>query len=176
MKFYLKSLVLACVLALPIGLSACSEKNDPRSEALSQDPQTLQAETVKLDVYKSPNCGCCGDWIDHIEAAGFETLVHHPENLSLVKEANGIRQNMQSCHTAISNHGYVFEGHIPADVMQRFLENPPAEALGLAVPGMPIGSPGMEMGDRYDDYAVLLIKKDGRTEVFERISGRGHHE
>lgn len=165
MKSYLKPFTLLWSAALVFSLSACNEVDQPAS-----------AELVKLDVYKSPTCGCCADWVDHVEGAGFETLVHHPSDLAGIKQANGIDSNMQSCHTAVSTNGYVFEGHIPAKVMQRFLDNPPADAIGLAVPGMPIGSPGMEMGDRYDDYAVMLIKKDGSTQVYEQISGGMRHE
>jgi len=75
----------------------------------------------------------------------------------------------QSCHTAVSSHGYVFEGHVPARHIKAFLANPPADAIGLAVPGMPLGSPGMEVGSRFDPYEVLLLKKDGSSEVFARV-------
>ncbi len=95
--------------------------------------------------------------MSHIEAADFSVAVHHPSDLNKLKDDKGILPRYQSCHTAINQEGYVFEGHIPADVIKRFLSNPPANALGLAVPGMPVGSPGMEMGDRYDEYDVLLL-------------------
>lgn len=176
MKSYLKPIAFACVLGFSFGLAACKEVEDQSTDANKSMSEVAQVQAVTLDVYKSPTCGCCADWVDHVEQAGFKTLTHHPDDLSLVKLANGIDSNMQSCHTAVSTNGYVFEGHIPAKVMQRFLDNPPADAIGLAVPGMPIGSPGMEMGDRYDDYAVMLIKKDGSTQVYEQISGGMRHE
>lgn len=149
------------------GISACSEKQ----QATDSEPGLAQKSTVgpTLSVYKSPTCGCCGDWISHIEASGFNTAVYHPTDLNQIKADRGISQVHQSCHTAISKEGYVFEGHIPAKYMKQFLDKPPSDALGLAVPAMPVGSPGMEMGDRFSPYQVLLLKKDGSNEVFARV-------
>jgi hypothetical protein len=124
---------------------------------------------VELDVFKSPTCDCCGLWVSHIEANKFVATTHHPADLNRIKYKLGIAPQYQSCHTGVSKEGYVFEGHVPANIMQRFLAEKPEGALGLAVPGMPIGSPGMEMGDQRDDYDVLLLKKDGSAEVYERI-------
>ena len=90
-------------------------------------------------------------------------------NLNKLKSDKGISPRYQSCHTAVSKDGYVFEGHIPADIIQRFLANPPPNAIGLAVPGMPAGSPGMEMGSRHDEYDVFLLSKDGGDVVYEHI-------
>jgi hypothetical protein len=81
----------------------------------------------------------------------------------------GLQGQYHSCHTAVSEQGYLFEGHVPAKLMQDFLEQPPADALGLAVPGMPMGSPGMEVDDRFSPYQVLLVKKDGSYEVYATI-------
>tara|TARA_R110002096_G_scaffold110249_1_gene241022 strand:+ start:1214 stop:1726 length:513 start_codon:yes stop_codon:yes gene_type:complete len=124
---------------------------------------------VSLEVYKSPTCGCCSKWIDHVDAKGFKAATHHPNDLNLVKQQFGVAPQYQSCHTGVSKEGYIFEGHVPADIMQKFLAEKPKGALGLAVPGMPVGSPGMEMGDRYDDYDVLLLKNDGSSSVYARI-------
>lgn len=121
-----------------------------------------------LEVYKNPQCGCCGKWVEHIDQAGFETQVTERNDLSQLKAELGIGSQYQSCHTA-TNGQYVFEGHVPAQVIKRFLANPPEGALGLAVPGMPVGSPGMEMGDRHQDYNVLLLNQDGTASVFEEI-------
>lgn len=176
MKSYLNPLTLLGAVALVFGLSACSEGQTSSDSVNNEVTQQTNHERVKLDVYKSPTCGCCADWVDHIETAGFETLVHHPSDLASIKQANGIGPDLQSCHTAITNEGYVFEGHIPAHIMQRFLDNPPEGAIGLAVPGMPIGSPGMEMGDRYDNYAVMLVMEDGSSKVYEQVTGQAHHE
>ena len=122
-----------------------------------------------LDVYKSPSCGCCQNWIDHAEHAGFHATAHDTDNMSQIKAERGILPQYQSCHTSVSKDGFIFEGHIPANLVKRFLANPPADAIGLAVPGMPMGSPGMEMGNRRDDYDVLLLKSDGTSTIFEQI-------
>ncbi len=136
----------------------------------NEDP-LVQSSTGKpvLDVFKSPSCGCCGKWVSHIEDGGLRTKIHHPDDLDLVKQELGIAPEFQSCHTGVSKEGYVFEGHIPVDIMQRFLTEKPSGALGLAVPGMPMGSPGMEMGGRHDSYDVLLLMKDGTARVYQHI-------
>jgi len=169
MKFVFKVVSWLFAASLLVSLSACSESHEPSKSTAPEAPKTTG---LTLDVYKSPTCGCCEGWVEHVEAAGFETLLHHPSDLGAIKQQYGIDSSYQSCHTAVSNNGYVFEGHIPADIMQRFLANPPADAIGLAVPGMPMGSPGMEMGDRYDDYVVMLMRKDGSAEVYQQIKGK----
>lgn len=153
-------------------LTAC---NEPQTAARATESPTAaavqQADTdaTRLQVYKSPTCGCCVDWIEHVEHAGFHSEPRHPDNLTQLKLEMGLAGQYHSCHTAVSEQGYLFEGHVPAKLMQRFLEQPPEGALGLAVPGMPMGSPGMEVDDRFDPYDVLLVKKDGSYEVYARI-------
>lgn len=127
------------------------------------------AAVTEMTVYKSPTCGCCAEWVDHIEKEGFLASVEHPQNLNAVKETLGLKREHYSCHTGVTENGYVFEGHIPAKTISAFLQQPPKDALGLAVPGMPLGSPGMEMDDRFTPYSVLLVKKDGSTEVYRRF-------
>lgn len=161
---FLRSAAL-CILLW--GVSACVD--DQPATAGAPDP-ARQTAGSRLSVYKSPTCGCCADWVDHIEAAGFTTSIHHPENLNRIKAARGIAPRYGSCHTAISGQGYVFEGHIPARYIRQFLENPPAAAIGLAVPAMPAGSPGMEMDGRFSPYQVLLLDKDGGHTVFARVA------
>jgi hypothetical protein len=117
-------------------------------------------------IYKSPTCGCCQKWVDHVKAAGFETKVHDVENVGTIKARHGVPAELSSCHTALIDN-YVIEGHVPADVIQKLLKEKPA-ALGLAVPGMPMGSPGMEMGTQKDPYEVLAFTKNGKTTVFAR--------
>jgi len=123
-------------------------------------------EPVPMTVWKDPNCGCCADWVVHLESHGFLVTVNDSGN-SAVRSQLGLPQKYASCHTAVTQ-GYVIEGHVPAGDIHRLLkEKPPA--LGLAVPGMPIGSPGMDgpaYGGRSDRYAVLLIEKNGRASVF----------
>jgi len=161
---------LSCTAALLLGstllLSACSESSATDTATASTG---AKADSIALDVYKSPTCGCCTSWVEHAETHGFASSVHHPDNLNGVKDEYGIASQFRSCHTAVTEQGYVFEGHVPAKLMQRFLESPPEGALGLAVPGMPMGSPGMEMGDRFQDYPVVLLHKDGSFELYEKI-------
>ncbi len=122
-----------------------------------------------LDVFKDENCGCCVGWIDHMQEAGFASKINHPRDLNGVKEELGVLPKWQSCHTAVTKGGYVFEGHIPAKYIEQFLASPPEGALGLAVPGMPLGSPGMEMGGRFTPYDIVLMNKDGSSSVFAHV-------
>lgn len=138
----------------------------------AEQSTTTRAESTTLKVYKNPQCGCCSKWVDHMSSAGFSAQTQDHNDLSAFKQDHGIAPQYQSCHTGVAN-GYVFEGHIPAEQVQRFLAAPPEGAIGLAVPGMPIGSPGMEMGDRVQEYDVLLLNKDGSSEVFARIRRPG---
>jgi hypothetical protein len=116
-------------------------------------------------VNKTPTCGCCGVWVEHLKKAGFAVQVHDIENLSPIKERLGVPFGMGSCHTAEVG-GYFIEGHVPADDIKRLLSEKPA-AKGLTVPGMPAGSPGMEVpSGRVDRYDVLLVDKEGKTSVF----------
>jgi hypothetical protein len=118
-----------------------------------------------IDVYKTPTCGCCVKWISHLEANGMKVKAHNVPDTSVVRQKHGMPENMGSCHTAIVK-GYVIEGHVPAAEIKRLLAEKP-KAKGLAVPGMPMGSPGME-GPVKDAYDVLLVKKDGSSEVYKQ--------
>ncbi len=133
---------------------------------------SMQAEDAvagaSLKVYKSATCGCCGDWIKHMQRVGFDVDVDNVSNIVGIKSEYGIDSRLQSCHTAVSEEGYIFEGHIPGKTVTAFLDNPPAGAKGLAAPGMPMGSPGMEMG-KFKPYDVLLVNADGSTSVFQRV-------
>lgn len=125
---------------------------------------------IHMEVFKQPTCDCCGKWVDHLKGAGFEVKVRDRLNLDTIKREFSIEPRYQSCHTGMVD-GYVFEGHIPASLIKQFLEEKPADAYGLAVPGMPIGSPGMEMGERFDSYDVLLLQHNGGSEVYAHIDG-----
>ena len=126
--------------------------------------------SVHLDVYKSPYCGCCTLWMDHLEENGFTSTSHHPDELGVLKRELGVPARYGSCHTGVSEAGFVFEGHVPARFIQAFLDNPPADAIGLTVPAMPVGSPGMEYKDQFNPYDVLLLKKDGSVEVYASVA------
>ena len=129
-----------------------------------------EAAAVHLDVYKSPTCGCCTEWMDHLAEQGIATSGHHPEALGALKREWGIPVRYGSCHTAVSEAGFVFEGHVPARYITQFLENPPVDALGLTVPAMPLGSPGMEYKNQFTPYEILVLKKDGTVEVYAAVS------
>lgn len=150
-----------------IMLMACTDQLDGKPPAPAEISD--KAPKIQMNVYKSPSCDCCNKWVDHLGENGFSSTLHHPQNLEKFKLDRGITPRYQSCHTAVSENGYVFEGHIPAEVMKRFLLEKPAGAIGLSVPGMPVGSPGMEMGERRDDYNVLLLMKDGTAQVYHKV-------
>ena len=126
----------------------------------------LAAAGTPMNVVRDPNCGCCGAWVDILRADGFEITVEHrlPADLVSYKVEKKIPFDMFSCHTA-STGGYVIEGHVPAADIRRLLDEKP-EAIGLAVPEMPYGSPGMGPEDKREAYDVFLIAKDGSTSVF----------
>ena|SRR5688572_10210008 len=146
--------VLIGVLAT-LGVPASAQ----RPAAASQRP----AATVQ--VYKSPTCGCCANWVKHLQQHGFATQVTDTENVADIKMQHGVPARARSCHTAIVN-GYVLEGHVPATDVQRLLKERPA-VVGLAVPGMPIGSPGMEVpGQPAQKYDVMAFDKQGQLRVF----------
>lgn len=118
------------------------------------------ALATEVTVYKSPWCGCCTGWVDHMKANGFSVKVVQQEDLDPIKRQYGVPENLESCHTA-EVEGYTIEGHVPAsDVMKLLAERP--DAKGLAVPGMPVGSPGMEQGNEKEPYPVVLFGKDGQ--------------
>lgn len=141
----------------------------PQVVAQSLSQESPEAAAKSFAVYKSPTCGCCAVWVDHLTAYGIPMRVDHTADLNAIKDRYRVTAGHQSCHTAVSPDGYVFEGHIPARLIQRFLKEKPAGALGLTVPGMPLGSPGMEVGDQFTPYDVLVLKHDGSTAVYAHI-------
>ena len=125
---------------------------------------TAQQPTV-IEVYKSPTCGCCGNWVEHLRQQGFAPKVTDVDDVEAVKRKHGVPDDTWSCHTALVE-GYVVEGHVPAKEVQRLLKERPAVA-GIAVPGMPAGSPGMEVASgRVDPFDVVSFDKKGTTKVF----------
>lgn len=132
-------------------------------------PALAQSTATHLDVYKEVTCGCCVNWVDHVQQQGFTATVHHPQDLNGLKAELGILPQWQSCHTAVTAEGFLFEGHVPARYITQFLAARPGDALGLAVPGMPMGSPGMEVGNQFSPYDIILMKKDGSAEVYASI-------
>ena len=160
-----------------IGLSWSFFAHTPSTQVTSQVPKAVAvndasgeqaALTNEITVFRSPNCGCCGLWMEHLEAAGFQVKDNVTENLESVKQQYDIPENLATCHTAIVA-GYVIEGHVPVEDIQRLLAQKPAVA-GLAVPGMPIGSPGMESGGYVEPYTVFSFTEDGSTATFAEHS------
>lgn len=166
----------AC-LALAVAVAGCTggtDRADSGSTASDEaatareSVETTQASSATLPVvtvYKSPTCGCCSSWVEHMREAGFEVEAHDVNDLAEVKSRFGVFPQHQSCHTAKVGD-YVVEGHVPADLVRKLLREQP-EVAGLAVPGMPRGSPGMEMPDgTTDPYDVIAFTENGESAVY----------
>ncbi len=121
------------------------------------------SSSPEMIVYKSPTCGCCSKWVTHAEKEGFTVKAHDVEDVVEIKKEHGVPIQLRSCHTTLVD-GYVIEGHVPADVVKKLLEEKP-DIAGLAVPGMPIGSPGME-GPNPVAYDIVAFTPDGETSVY----------
>ena len=135
--------------------------------ALTGFQRNALAQATTVQVWKDPNCGCCHLWVEHLQASGFKVEVRDVGNTAARKRL-GMPEKLGSCHTATVG-GYVIEGHVPASDVRALLQQKP-KALGLAVPGMPVGSPGMDgavYGNRRDPYDVLLVARDGSTRIFK---------
>ena len=145
---------LAWLMAAPVGVSLGL-------------PSAVAAGAV-VEVWKDPTCGCCKEWIAHLRNAGFTVTAHDSGNVAARVRA-GIASQYASCHTALVD-GYAIEGHVPVREIQRLLKERPT-AIGLAVPGMVVGSPGMEQGARVDPYTVLLLQRDGGSSSYAKYHG-----
>lgn len=127
-------------------------------------PALANPKLPPVEVHASPSCGCCSAWAEHMRAAGFAVNITHVRDTTALRKRMGLPDRLGSCHTALVG-GYAIEGHVPAAEVKRLLASRP-DAIGLAVPSMPPGSPGMEMGDRHDPYDVFLVDRQGRPTVF----------
>ena len=128
-----------------------------------------QQSLPEVTVYKSPTCGCCSKWVNHLEANGFTVVAHDVNNMNAIKTQSGVPPQLASCHTALVD-GYVIEGHVPAADIKRLLTEKPT-IMGVAAPGMPIGSPGMEQGNRKDTFDVVAFGQQGKTSRFSHYEG-----
>lgn len=129
-------------------------------------PRRAAAEDgTTLTVYKDPSCGCCTKWVEHLRSAGLRPAVHDRSDMDALKDSLGVPAALRSCHTAVAGK-YVIEGHVPAADIRRLLKTAPRGVVGIAVPGMPAGSPGMEMGGRADRYDVVAFAANGATHIF----------
>ena len=145
-------LVLAFVFPL---VFACGPGNSvPKKEA-----------KLDITVYSSPTCGCCTNWLKHLEQNGFQVKDIKTEEINAIKQKFGVPKDMASCHTGIID-GYVVEGHVPAKDIRELLAKKP-DVIGISVPQMPVGTPGMEIDDRKDPFSVFAFHKNGETKVFK---------
>lgn len=150
---FIRSFVLLSIVGMIIGLSLFSD----RTTALAASSVT---------VYRDPSCSCCGGWIQYLSEQGFQTTEISTADIDTLKQQYGVPNALASCHTAVVD-GYVLEGHVPvADIRHLLEERPPI--AGIAVPGMPIGTPGMENGDQHDSFTVFSFDRQGRTEPFNQ--------
>jgi len=189
--------VLSAIVVLPLSLTiaACSQPNSAAADSTLATEPTVATQTthteqptaeimpvsahsdthptilknISATVYKDANCGCCKEWVGYAEGHGLNATAQNVEDVSLFKERYSVPQQMRSCHTTVTTDGYVFEGHVPAKYMAQFLKNPPSDAIGLAVPSMPVGSPGMEYQDKFMPYKVMQLNKDGSTAIYATI-------
>ena len=153
------------IAAIVIGAGATTlalqaDESAQPSASLTESEEAGQTITI----YKSPNCGCCQSWAEHLATNGFDTRIVETDNLNEIKQQHGVPRDMASCHTALVDD-LVIEGHVPANDILAYLENPNFNTIGLSVPGMPHGTPGMETG-RKDDYQVIAFNANGQQQVF----------
>ena len=167
------TLIILGVFATNLALTACARPPETVGvqSSATRTPAPAVASTAttmpRILVHKSPSCGCCGSWVEHLRKSGFSVDVRNVEDLGPIKERVGVPYGKGSCHTA-EVAGYFIEGHVPAEDIKRLLAERPA-GKGLTLPGMPAGSPGMEMPDgRVDPYTVELVTPDGKTRSFPR--------
>ena len=170
----MKTILTLLALVVMTGLFACARDpapdagtdaaTGPAAAAADESAAAVDATLPPVVVYKLATCGCCQTWSEHMQAAGFPVETRDTQDLDAIKAEAGVPYGQGSCHTAKVGD-YFVEGHVPADDVKRLLAERP-DALGLTVPGMPIGSPGMEQGYTHEPYDVLLVAKDGTTTVF----------
>lgn len=164
----MNTIIRTCTLLPALLLAACS--TGAPGDTAAQRAETAGGEHHEIVMYRDPRCGCCGNWVDYMRGEGFEVTVHEERHLNARRSQLGVPDALASCHTAVVD-GYLLEGHVPAGAVHRLLAERP-EGLGLSVPGMPIGSPGMEVEARDDDeYAVVLFDAGGNASEFARYHG-----
>jgi hypothetical protein len=153
--------ILIGLLAAVLLAGCAAPSNEPAAAE-----QTMGEQAVReMVVYRAPTCGCCGDWVSYVEEHGYTVTVEDVQDIAVVKEEHNIPQSAWSCHTALVD-GYVVEGHVPIEDIERLLSERP-DVAGIAVPGMPVGSPGMEVaGAEPQPFAVMTFDAAGNTELY----------
>lgn len=161
------TLLISACNATPAGSTAVAATDAATAAPVAAAAAPAQRNLPLVKVHKDPNCGCCGGWAERMQAAGFPVEIHDTEDMLAVKQRLGIGDGMMSCHTSEID-GYVVEGHVPvADIHKLLAERP--KARGLVLPGMPVGSPGMESPDGYrQPFTVSLLAEDGTLQPYSR--------
>ena len=166
--------ITSLMLLVPLLLVACTEPAvDPAVDKVAQVSAPVTDSVlpaITLTIYKTPSCGCCKKWISHLEQNNIVSAAENYDDLTGIKKRYGIKPEHYSCHTAVSEQGFVFEGHIPARYIRQFLAESHPDAIGLTVPAMPMGSPGMEVGDSFMPYDIIMLMKDGSSSVYAHVS------
>ncbi|PXF62939.1 DUF411 domain-containing protein [Kangiella spongicola] len=175
------ALVIILGLVFPSIAESAAKNVTGISDSTSKSTSNKVAETQSKDsaleqlhaiIYKNEGCTCCDKWASHLNKEQFETELKPVENINQIKQELGVNSQLSSCHTAVIKHNsqqYVFEGHIPAKIIKQFLANPPKHAIGLAVPAMPVGSPGMEYQGKFMPYKVFLLHDNGQISIFASV-------
>ena len=151
-KYITKTAIAIAALIVSFNLESLTTNNSPL-----------------LLVHKTPTCGCCKQWIKHLEKDGFSISIKDHQSLQEIKESYQIKSEYRSCHTGVSKNGYIFEGHIPSKYITQFLSEEHSNVIGLSVPGMPLGSPGMEVEGKFMPYDVLILFEDGTSKVYAEV-------
>ena len=158
--------LIAVVVTFGLVAAGCAAEGDTggsTSAVRSTPAQLVDAGGTHVTMYQNPSCGCCGKWTSHMTANGFDVEIIKISSIGDIKEEHGLNAAIASCHTALVD-GYVVEGHVPADLVLKMLEERP-EVVGITAPGMPAGSPGME-SDHPESYHVLTFDAEGNTKLF----------
>jgi len=156
----MKKLVIAISIFLIFGFNISYAQSDWDGPVIE-----LENNRIEAVVYRSPSCGCCSKWLAHLKSHGFKVQDNVLEDMQQIKDKYGVSRSLRSCHTAIIN-GYVVEGHVPANDIKTMLQNKP-EIKGLAVPGMVIGTPGMEMDDKKTAFNVMSFDNEGQVKLYK---------
>ncbi len=164
--FIIKSIFIFVTIGILYWLPFTGNNAQAIASVWDKETQALYSGIKQVTVYRSPSCGCCEDWVKHMQKHGFSIKDDiKTEDMETIKEELKVPQQLASCHTATID-GYVIEGHVPAEDIKRFIAKSPKQN-GLAVPQMPSGTPGMEMGDKKDPFAVISFNHDGEIKVFK---------
>lgn len=159
--------LVAGVVVLLICIGCTNDADE--SQKVSTEASMANVGKHTLTVYKTPSCSCCGAWVEHVKQSGFGADVVNQDTVAHIKDHYGLPAAARSCHTAVSDNNFVFEGHVPAKYIAKFLDAPMAGTKGLIVPAMPLGSPGMEVDDKFQPYQIFALKENGGLVVFAEV-------